>query len=64
MIQCLCAFPTIALFIICDALTLSIRTWTEVRHYKIILVKAPPICRLFTAPAENLRTASHADRQK
>ncbi len=34
MTQCLCASPTIAPLVIRDALMLSIRIWTEVRHYQ------------------------------
>ncbi len=41
MTQCLCAFPTIAHFVIHDALTLSIRTWSEVRHYKLSKSRHP-----------------------
>ncbi len=60
MTQCLCAFPTIALFIICDALTLSIRTWTEVHHYQNYPSQGTPNLQVIHGPS---RKPSHGSLQ-
>ncbi len=59
MTQCLCAFPTITPFVICDALTLSIRTWTEVRHYQNYPSQGTPNLQVIHGPS---RKPSHVSR--
>ncbi len=58
MTQCLCVCPSVAPFVILDALTLASELGQK---YAIINYpsQGTPICRLITAQAENLRTRTN-----
>ena len=63
MTQCLCACPTVAPFVILDALTHASELGQKyaTQNYPS---QGTPICRLYTAPAQNLRKVCEMRHQE